>query len=138
MTALDILVPPARRVTVGGREIDIEPLRMRHLPAFARAVAAPWPLIVAGEYLAVVVEHAESAYAAIGIASQTDRAFLEDLRPDEFLSLAAAVFEVNMDFFARAVLPAAAALGQGLTKTMTSASSPDSSLPGTATRTSLN
>lgn len=138
MTALDTLVPLVRRLQVGGQEVAVEVLRMRQIPEFSRAIAAPWSAIVAGDYLTVIVEFPEDTMKAVAIATGQDGEFLADLRPDEFLALATAVFEVNLDFFARAVLPAARAMGAGMTKAMTFASSPGSSPPGTATRTSLN
>lgn len=134
MSALDILVPETRRLNVGGREVDVEVLRMRQIPGFSRAIAQPWPLIVDGDYLAAVVQFAEDIMQAVHLATGQDREFLDGLRPDEFLDLATAVFEVNLDFFARAVLPAAKKMGAALN----SVSSPASSRPGTATPTSLN
>lgn len=133
MSGLDDLIPPSRHLVIGGREIEVEVLRMRQIPAFTRAVASPWPLIVSGDYLAVIVEFHDDALEAVRIATGLEAGFLDDLRPDEFLQLVSAVFEVNLDFFARAVFPAAKTLGQNLTKAMTSASLPDSSPPDTAT-----
>jgi hypothetical protein len=138
VTTLDVLVPPVRQVMAGGRQIEVGVLRMRQVPGFAKAVANPWPLIVSGDYLAVIVEFTTETMQAVQIATGLEQAFLNDLRPDEFLDLASAVFEVNLDFFARAVLPAAQNLGAQMQKAMTSASSPASSHPGTATQTSLN
>ena len=119
MSAIDTLVPPVRRLQVGGREVVVEVLRMRQIPEFSR-------------------ECPDEVMQVITVATGLEAAFLADLRPDEFLALASAVFEVNLDFFARAVLPAARAMGAGMTKAMTSASLPGLSLPATATRTSLN
>lgn len=138
MSAIDTLVPPVRRLQVGGREVVVEVLRMRQIPEFSRAIAAPWSAIVDGDYLLAIVECPDEVMQAITVATGLEAAFLADLRPDEFLALASAVFEVNLDFFARAVLPAARAMGAGMTKAMTSASLPGLSPLATATRTSLN
>ena len=137
MSGYDDLIPSSRMVRVAGCEVEVGVLRMRQLPAFSRAIARPFPLIVAGDYLAVIVEFADDVVAAVSIATGKEAKFLNDLLPHEFLELAKAVFEVNLDFFARAVLPAArdtmAAIRQAMTH---STLPPDSSAADTATATS--
>lgn len=134
---LDELVPPTRTVSVGGRDVVVEVLRMRQIPSFGKAIAEPFGAIVAGEYLTVVMQWPDQVTDAVAIATGLDKAFLGNLRPDEFLNLASAVFEVNLDFFARAVLPAATAMGVTLRTAMLSNSLPASSNSDTATTTSL-
>lgn len=137
MSGLDDLIPASRTVTVGGRDVVVEVLRMRQIPGFTRAIAKPWPLIATGDYLAVVVEFQDEVVEAVKVVTGLETAFLQDLHPDEFMALAEAVFEVNLDFFARAVFPAAKRLGVTLrTAMLNSASSPDSSPLDTATPTS--
>lgn len=136
MMGLDELVPPTRTVSVGGKDVLVEVLRMRQLPGFGKAIAEPLSSIVAGDYLTVVMTWPDQVTDALVIATGLDKAFLGNLRPDEFLHLASAVFEVNLDFFARAVLPAATAMGLTLRKAMLSTSQPDLSASGTATPTS--
>jgi hypothetical protein len=143
MMGLDELVPPTRRVTVGGREIEVSPLRMRQVPGFAKAIAKPWTAIVMGEYLAAIMEWPREVTEAVSIATGAETEFLDNLRPDEFLVLSSAVLEVNLDFFARAVFPQATALGTTMQEVVAkmqpqpSALQPSLSAMGTATTTSL-
>ena len=136
MIGMDDLIPPTRTVLVGGREVAVEVLRMRQLPGFGKAIAEPFPAIVAGDYLTVVLQWPDQVTEALAIATGLDKAFLGNLRPDEFLNLASAVFEVNLDFFARAVFPAATAMGMAMKKAMLSNLPPASSSSDTATPTS--
>lgn len=136
MTGMDDLVPPTRTVQVGGRDVVVDVLRMRQLPGFGRAIAEPLSSIVAGDYLTVVMQWPDQVTEALVIATGLDKDFLGNLRPDEFLNLASVVFEVNLDFFARAVLPAATAMGLTLRKAMLSNLPPASSSSDTATPTS--
>jgi hypothetical protein len=138
MMGMDDLIPPTRTVAVGGRDVLVEVLRMRQLPGFGKAIAEPLQAIVQGDYLTVIMQWPEQVTEALAIATGLDRAFLSNLRPDEFVQLATAVFEVNLDFFARAVLPAATAMGATVRAAMLSTSQPGSSGSGTATPTSLN
>ena len=136
MTGMDDLIPPTRTIAVGGRDVVVEVLRMRQLPGFGRAIAEPFQSIVAGDYLTVVMQWPDQVTEALGVATGLDKAFLGNLRPDEFLNLASAVFEVNLDFFARAVFPAATAMGLAMKKAMLSTSQPALSGSDTATTTS--
>lgn len=128
MSGIDDLIPPTRQVCVGGRDVEVGVLRMRQLPAFSKAIADPFPLIVMGDYLAVVMQYSEQVTEALRVATGLDAKFLGDLTPNDFLKLASAVFEVNLDFFARAVLPAAKAMGQMMTTALSV--SPPSLSPG--------
>lgn len=136
MTDLDKLIPATRTVHVGGVDVVVEVLRMRQLPGFGKAIAEPLSSIVAGDYLTVVMQWPDQVSEAVAIATGLDKAFLGNLRPDEFLNLASAVFEVNLDFFARAVFPAATAMGLTIRKAMLSTSQPGLSNSDTATPTS--
>lgn len=122
MIGMDELIPPTRTVSVGGRDVVVEVLRMRQLPAFGKAIAEPLQSIVQGEYLVVIMQWPDQVTEALAIATGLDRVFLGNLRPDEYLHLATAVFEVNLDFFARAVLPAATAMGVTVRAAMLSTS----------------
>ena len=136
MTGLDDLIPPTRTIEVGGREVVVEVLRMLQIPGFGRAIAEPLSSIVAGDYLTVVMQWPDQVTEALVIATGLDKEFLGNLRPNEFLNLASVVFEVNLDFFARAVLPAATAMGLTMRKAMLSNSPPALSGSDTATPTS--
>ena len=136
--SLEALFPEARRLTVGGRAVEISPLKMRQVPVFLRSIAKPWALVMAEEYLAAIMEFPDEIRQAVSAATDLEDAFLSDLRADEFLDLAAAVLEVNLDFFARMILPKTNALAKNIQKIgqmTTSSSSPASSPQDTATTT---
>lgn len=105
MQDLDILVPPSRRVRVGGREIEVKVLVWRQIPPFLRAAADVLPQLLAGDYLAVAMGHPDKLTEAIAVATGVDRGFVEELRADEIVELATAVLEMNAGFFAARVIP---------------------------------
>lgn len=137
MSGLDDLIPQTRSLTVSGRDIVVQVLRVRQYPAFTRAVAKPYDLIVAGQYMAALTEYPDDTIGAIAAATDLEPAFLAELDGHEFLQLAEAVLGLNLDFFARAVFPAALKLAQTMRAAMTSfALSPASSSEATAMATS--
>lgn len=105
MEDLATFIPEPRRITVAGQEFAILPLKMRQLTAFAKAVTPLMPLLMELRYADIVVNHPDEARAAVAVATGASPEFLDDLYPDDFMALAGAVFEVNLDFFARRVLP---------------------------------
>lgn len=116
-STLETFVPVARDITVGGQSFAILPLKMRQLPGFYHAVQPFVPLLMELRYAEIIMDHAAGARDAVSIATGATAAFLDGLYPDEFLELAGAVFEANLDFFARRVLPkvrASAALVRAL------------------------
>lgn len=106
MDDLEVFAPVPRKITVAGREFAILPLRMRQIPQFMQAVSPVVGLILAQAYVQAATEQAEAVQEAVAIATGASPEFLADLFPNQFLALASAVFEVNIDFFARQVLPA--------------------------------
>lgn len=135
MSGMDDLMPQTRQVAAGGRDLAVRVLRVRQYSAFTKAVAKPWPLIVAGEYLAAVTEYPDEVIAAVCAATDLEPAFVSELDGYEFLQLAAAVLELNLDFFARAALPAARKMAKAVSAAMMASSDslPDSLPPDTAT-----
>lgn len=134
MMGLDDLIPATRSVSAGGKTVVVQVLRVRQYAAFTKAIEKPYPLILAGDYLAAVSECPDEVIAAVCAATDLDRAFVAELDGHAFLQLAAAVMELNLDFFARAVLPTARKTAASITAAMTGFSRflPDSSEPDTA------
>ncbi|MGH8521943.1 MAG: hypothetical protein ACREU9_11115 [Gammaproteobacteria bacterium] len=95
-------------MVVGGKTLEVVPLTVGQLPAFARAIRSLAPALQGGEadWLGLLAEHGESMIAAVGIATGLKHEDLAGLPPDEFVALAAALMEVNMDFFVRRLTPA--------------------------------
>ena len=114
-----VLPPVPAFVEITGERIDLTPIKVGDLPAFARAVQP----IAAGlsaspDWLALLAEHGEAVIATIAIATRRPVVWVAGLDLDEAVRLAEAVFGVNADFFIRRLLPsvtqAAARIGQTL------------------------
>ncbi len=113
------LPPVPVSVEIAGERIDLTPLKVGEVPAFARAVQPiAASLSVSPDWLALLAEHGEAAIAAIAIATRRPVEWWAGLDLDEAVRLAEAVFAVNADFFIRRLLPsvtqAAARIGQTL------------------------
>ena len=113
------LPPVPLSIEIAGERIDLTPIKVGELPAFARAVQP----IAAGlsaspDWLALLAEHGEAVIATIAIATRRPVVWVAGLDLDEAVRLAEAVFGVNADFFIRRLLPsvtqAAARIGQTL------------------------
>lgn len=101
---LETFIPTPKIVMLGARRVEILPLKMRQVPHFAAAATPVINLVLAEDYAAAAAM--PGAREAISIATGLELSVLDDLYPNEFLDLAAVVFEVNVGFFAQAVLPA--------------------------------
>ena len=113
------LPPVPVSVEIAGERIDLTPLKVGEVPAFARAVQPiAASLSASPDWLALLAEHGEAAIAAIAIATRRPVEWVAGLDLDEAVRLAEAVFGVNADFFIRRLLPsvtqAAARIGQAL------------------------
>jgi hypothetical protein len=108
---LEILGPTNNVAKFGGEEITVSPIRMGKLQAFTIAVKPIAQDLIAalsgeGDLLATIEQHGDKLIEAVHIATGVPRETLEGAQIDEFITLAAAVVEVNADFFARRLLPA--------------------------------
>jgi len=114
-----VLPPMPVFVEIAGERIDLTPLKVGEVPAFARAVQPiAASLSASPDWLALLADHGEAVIEAIAIASRRPRDWLASLDLDEAVRLAESVFEVNADFFIRRLLPsvtqAAVRIGQTL------------------------
>ena len=120
------LPPVPLSIEIAGERIDLTPLKVGEVPAFARAVQ---PIAVglsaSPDWLALLAEHGEAVIAAIAIATRRPVVWVAGLDLDEAVRLADAVFGVNADFFIQRLLPsvtqAAARIGQALESPTTGA-----------------
>jgi hypothetical protein len=113
------LPPVPALVEIAGEHIELTPLKVGEVPAFARAVQPiAASLSASPDWLAILAEHGEAVIAAIAIATRRPIDWVAGLDLDEAVRMAEAVFEVNADFFIRRLLPsvtqAAARIGQTL------------------------
>lgn len=100
------LPPVPTSVVVGGERIDLTPLKVGEVPAFARAVQpVASHLSASPDWLALLAEHGEALIDAVAIASRRPKEWVTALDLDDAVRLVEAVFEVNADFFIQRVLP---------------------------------
>lgn len=132
------LPPLAEPLVIGGETLDITPLRVGELPAFARAVRP-----VAGklgtdpDWLRLLSEDGESVILALAIACRRPPNWVAALAIDEAIRLAEAVFGANADFFIRRVVPEITRVSQVIGTLIPGPTpSADFSGPATATPTS--
>lgn len=138
--SLETFAPVPKRITVAGRPVEITPIRMYQLPRFARGVHPVYNYLLTDRFAEGMALNAEGLMDAVTVATGLPGDWVSNLYPDEFATLAGAVFEVNADFFARRVLPAtraaATALTTGIAKTLGAPVSPGSPAGATGSPTS--
>jgi hypothetical protein len=100
------LPPVASTIVIGGETIDLTPIRVGEIPAFARAVQPVAGFLLASpDWVALISEHGDAVIDAVAIAIRRPREWVAGLEIDDAVHLASAVFEVNADFFIRRLLP---------------------------------
>ena len=115
------------QVDLGGdRPVEIRPLKVRQLPAFARALQPALPVlaplfaadddVAAMDVVALLGSLGDDLIDAVAIGAALDRDAIEELEIDKFLELAMAVLQVNLDFFIRRLLPTVGRQVQKLTQ----------------------
>lgn len=109
LAELEQLIPQPVRLTLAGEQIEMTPLRIGQIPAFARALQ---PLRTSLpdthsdiDIALLMIDNGEALLAAAAIAVARPRAWIDSLLPDEFIALAEQIIVVNSDFFTRRVLP---------------------------------
>ena len=113
------LPPVPASVKIAGEHIELTPLKVGEVPAFARAVQPiAASLSASPDWLAILAEHGEAVISALAIATRRPVDWVAGLDLDEAVRLAEVVFGVNADFFIRRLLPsvtkAAARIGLAL------------------------
>ncbi len=108
--------PPAPKVvTVADTAIELTPIRLGELPrllATVRPIAAD--LSAEPDWFDLLARHGEAVLELLTLATRRERAWINDLSLDDAVRLAAAVFEVNADFFVGRVVPAIQGAAQHL------------------------
>lgn len=102
-----VALPPVPvSLVIGGERVDLTPLKVGDVPAFARAVQpVAASLSASPDWLALLALHGEAVIDAVAIASRRPSEWVTSLALDDAVRLAEAVFEVNADFFIQRVLP---------------------------------
>ena len=100
------LPPVPVTLVIGGERLDLTPLKVGDVPAFARAIQpAAASLSASPDWLELLALHGEAVVEAVAIASRRPPEWVRDLEIDDAVRLAESVFEVNADFFIQRVLP---------------------------------
>lgn len=148
---LDAIAPIEQVLQIEGNPVRIRPLTIGQLPAFSRAIGPAVPALqsmfatladptdgaawVGTDEILAALESSESIIEAVRVAAGLDREFLDRQGLDVLVKLAGAVFQVNADFFGRALAPAAVEVIERAIPTGTGSSS-DSLGPGSPGPTS--
>lgn len=115
MSAFDAFPPAPVMLDVGGESLEITPIRVGEVPALIKAVRPfAGQLSAEPDWLVLLAEHGESLLCALAVAARRERAWVERLSLDDAVRLAAALFEVNADFFVRRIAPKVGDLAQRL------------------------
>jgi len=123
--------PPAPVVvTLAGTALELTPIRLGELPRFL-VVVRPMAEELVGDpdWIALLGRHSESVLDLLAITTRRERAWVNDLSLEDAVLLAAAVFEVNADFFVAHVVPAIQGAAQRLAPTLRSLTKSDGTPP---------
>jgi len=96
---------------VRGEKIMVVPIVIGQIPGLLKAVKSLAPLFSsappsADMLTSMMDTDADAVIDIIAVALNKPRAWVNQVPPDEFIELAGAVLEVNVDFFMKRVLPA--------------------------------
>jgi hypothetical protein len=136
--SLAALPPVPEPLVIAGETLEISPLKVGELPAFARAVCPIASQLSADpDWLRLLSENGESVIVALAIACRRPPDWVAALALDEAIRLAEAIFGANADFFIQRVVPEITRVSQQITTVIPGAMpSPGSSGPDMATPTS--
>jgi hypothetical protein len=134
---IEVLDPPRRTLYLAGEEIAVAPLTIGQVgpvqrvlsPLLAELRAASGDRALEFELQAFVLEHTDEAVAVAAIAIDRPREWVARLFIDDFVELASAVFEINLNFFNRRLVASLERLTTRLQAAAGSISSPTSSPP---------
>lgn len=135
MESLTAVIPGNKTKTIGDVTIAIASLKVGSLPAVLRAVQPLQHLLmnraVPFDPLMLFMLHTEDCLSLLAVLSKQERAWVDNLDPDDALDLFTELLEANLDFFVRRVLPLlsakVAALTQSLLKMQASMNGPTAS-----------
>ncbi|MBS0214032.1 MAG: hypothetical protein JSR26_12795 [Proteobacteria bacterium] len=106
MTDFQTFPPAPVAVQLSCGALELTPVRLGDLPRLL-AVVRPFADVISAEpdWLALLGAHGDGVLELLAITTRKDRAWVNDLSLDDAVQLAAAVFEVNADFFVQRVVP---------------------------------
>jgi hypothetical protein len=135
---LAALPPVPEPLVIAGETLEISPLKVGELPAFARAVRSIANKVTSDpDWLRLLSEDGESVLLALAIACRRPPDWVATLALDDAIRLAEAIFGANADFFIQRVVPEITRVSQQITTVIPGAMpSPGSSGPDIVTPTS--
>lgn len=97
-------------LSLAGETLELSPIRLGELPRFLERVRPMLDTLAAGgvsepEWALLLMGHGDAFLDLLALTSRRERAWIDALSLDEAVQLAAAVFEVNADFFVSHVVP---------------------------------
>ena len=126
--------PPAPVVvTLSGIALELTPIRLGELPRLL-AVAHPLAEEITSDpdWMAMLGRHGDTVLDLLAITTRRERAWINDLSLEDAVQLAAAVFEVNADFFVAHVVPAIQSAALRLAPMLRSLTNSGGTLPSPA------
>ena len=134
---LDAFPPLARTVRARGEDLSIMPFVVGDVPAVIRSVRAVEPMFAGVgadelDWIGILDQHGDDLINLIAVGARKPPAWVRELPMTDFLLLAAAVYEVNHDFFVHRLRSTVTLVLRALNGLTPSAAS---SQPDTAART---
>ncbi|GHU08293.1 hypothetical protein AGMMS50225_06670 [Betaproteobacteria bacterium] len=107
MSDLDAFPPTPQALDIASVAVQITPIRVGEIPKLLAAIRPFGHRLVGGDpdWFALLAEHGDALITAVAVASRQPEEWVEELAMDDAIRLAAALFEVNADFFVQRVVP---------------------------------
>ena len=120
-------------VMLSGTALELTPIRLGELPRLL-AVVRPLAEEITSDpdWMALLGRHGHAVPDSLAITTRRERAWINELQLADAVQLAAAVFEVNADFFVAHVVPAIQGAAQRLAPTLRSLTSSAGTPPSPA------
>ena len=120
-------------VTLSGTALELTPIRLGELPRLL-AVVRPLAEDITSDpdWMALLGRHGDAVLDLLAITTRRERTWINDLQLPDAVQLAAAVFEVNADFFVAHVVPSIQGAAQRLAPTLRALTNSGGMLPSPA------
>lgn len=107
MSEFDAFGSQSTNLTIADETLAISPLRIGEIPKILSAIKPFSNKLMEDQidWLGIVTQYGDNLLAAIAIAARKPHDWVEALSLDEAITLATALFEVNIDFFVQRVVP---------------------------------
>lgn len=114
ISELEVLFPAGKTLHIGDDTLVIKPLTAGQYPSFFRCIQPMTGLFESAsiDWMTLLCEYGSDVLMAISIAIEKPRGWINSLMPDQVLLIAAAIIEVNADFFSKRLIPMFNALMQ--------------------------